>query len=38
MGGSGPVRMSDWEIHPVYRIEVLDGGQAVSFEEWAKNH
>jgi hypothetical protein len=37
-GGSGPVRMSDWEIHPVYKIEVLEGGQFVSFDTWAANH
>lgn len=35
----GPRRRSSWEIHPVYKIEVKDGGTFISFDDWAaKQH
>jgi hypothetical protein len=37
-GGGNPLRRSVWEIHPVYKIEVLDGTQFVSLEDWAASH
>jgi hypothetical protein len=36
--GTDPARRASWEIHPVYKIEVFDGGKFISFEEWASNH
>lgn len=30
-----PRRRSSWEIHPVYTIEVKDGNNFISFDEWA---
>lgn len=36
-GGGNPLRRSVWEIHPVYKIEVFDGGNFISFEAWAAN-
>ena len=35
---SNPARVAVWEIHPVYKIEVFDGSQYVSFDDWAGNH
>jgi hypothetical protein len=36
-GGGNPLRRAVWEIHPVYKIEVLDGSKFISLEEWAAN-
>lgn len=36
-GGGNPLRRSVWEIHPVYKIEVFDGGSFIPFETWAAN-
>jgi hypothetical protein len=35
---SNPARASDWEIHPVYKVEVLDGATFISFDDFAKKH
>lgn len=37
-GCTPPRRRSSWEIHPVYKIEVKDGGTFISFDDWAKKH
>src|SRR5262249_2530159 len=37
-GGHDPLRRSVWEIHPVYKIEVFNGTNFISLEEWAANH
>lgn len=34
-GSGNPLRRAVWEIHPVYKIEVFDGGSLISFEDWA---
>ncbi len=26
------------KIHPVYKIEVFDGGKFITFEDWASKH
>jgi hypothetical protein len=36
--GSDPARRASWEIHPVYKIEVFDGGKVITFEDWASKH
>jgi hypothetical protein len=33
-----PRRRTSWEIHPVYDIQVKDGDDFISFEDWAKQH
>jgi hypothetical protein len=37
-GSSNPPRVSEWEIHPVYKVEVFDGGKFISFDDFAKKH
>lgn len=35
---SDPARRASWEIHPIYKIEVFDGGKFAPFETWASKH
>ena len=37
-GGGNPLRRSVWEIHPVYKIEVFDGGAFIPLEDRAAKH